>query len=51
MGYIKIIYDTVKLARDNNLYTGPGRGSAAGSLFVYLLGITCVDPIRHNLMF
>lgn len=50
-GYFLITMDFVKYARDKNIPVGPGRGSAAGSLAAYTLGITTVDPIRYNLLF
>ena len=49
--YFLVVYDYVKYAKENNILVGPGRGSAAGSLVSYLLGITIVDPIKHNLLF
>ncbi len=49
--YFLIVYDYVKFARKNNILVGPGRGSAAGSLVTYSLGITMVDPIKYNLLF
>ena len=54
MGYIDyflIVYDYVKYAKLNNILVGPGRGSAAGSLVSYSLGITNVDPIKYDLLF
>lgn len=50
-GYFLIVQDYIKYARDNDIYVGPGRGSAAGSLVVYCLGITDMDPITFNLLF
>ena len=50
-GYFLIVKDYVDWARKNNIAVGPGRGSAAGSLVSYLLGISQADPIVHNLMF
>ena len=50
-GYFLITADFVKYAKDNNIPVGPGRGSAAGSLVSYSLGITTIDPIRHRLLF
>ncbi|MFH1850942.1 MAG: DNA polymerase III subunit alpha [Candidatus Neomarinimicrobiota bacterium] len=50
-GYFLITADFVKYSRDNSIPVGPGRGSAAGSLVSYALGITTVDPLRHNLLF
>jgi len=49
--YFLIVWDFIKYARDNEVPVGPGRGSAAGSLVAYSLGITEIDPIRHNLLF
>ena len=49
--YFLIVYDYVKYAKKNNIYVGPGRGSAAGSLVSYSLGITNVDPIKYDLLF
>ncbi len=54
MGYVDyflIVWDFIRFARENNIVTGPGRGSAAGSLVAYTLGITRIDPIRYNLLF
>lgn len=54
MGYVDyflIVWDFIKFARDNDIMVGPGRGSAAGSLVAYTLGITQLDPIRYNLLF
>ena len=49
--YFLIVYDYVKYAKSNDIMVGPGRGSAAGSLVSYSLGITEVDPIKYNLLF
>ncbi len=49
--YFLIVYDYVKFAKKNNILVGPGRGSAAGSLVSYCLGITNVDPIKYDLLF
>lgn len=49
--YFLIVADYVKYAKDNNIMVGPGRGSAAGSLVSYLLGITTIDPVSNNLLF
>lgn len=49
--YFLIVYDYVKFAKMNNILVGPGRGSAAGSLVSYCLGITNVDPIEYDLLF
>ncbi len=49
--YFLIVWDFIKYAKDNHIMVGPGRGSAAGSMVSYCLGITNVDPIKHNLIF
>ena len=49
--YFLIVYDYVLYAKKNNVFVGPGRGSAAGSLVSYCLGITNIDPIKYNLLF
>jgi DNA polymerase III subunit alpha len=49
--YFLVVWDFVRFAKKNNILTGPGRGSAAGSLVSYCLGITDVDPIKYNLLF
>ena len=49
--YFLIVRDFVRFAKEQNIAVGPGRGSAAGSLLCYCLGITDVDPIRHKLFF
>lgn len=49
--YFLIVYDFIKFAKQNNILVGPGRGSAAGSLVSYSLGITDVDPIKYDLLF
>ncbi len=54
MGYVDyflIVWDFIRFARENDIMVGPGRGSAAGSLVAYTLGITRLDPIRYNLLF
>ena len=51
VSYFLITWDFIKWARDNNIPVGPGRGSAAGSLVAYCLGITDLDPIRFGLIF
>ena len=54
MGYVDyflIVWDFIKYARDHDIMVGPGRGSAAGSLVSYTLGITKLDPIRYQLLF
>ncbi len=49
--YFLIIWDLTKFAKENNIPVGPGRGSAAGSIVSYILGITDIDPLRYNLIF
>ena len=49
--YFLIVYDYVKYAKKNDILVGPGRGSAAGALVSYCLGITNVDPLEYNLLF
>lgn len=49
--YFLIVQDFINYARSKNIVVGPGRGSAAGSIISYLLGITQVDPLKYNLMF
>lgn len=54
MGYVDyflIVWDFIKFARDHDIMVGPGRGSAAGSLVSYTLGITKLDPIKYDLLF
>ena len=54
MGYVDyflIVWDFIHYARSIDIIVGPGRGSAAGSIVSYCLGITNIDPIRHNLLF
>ena len=54
MGYVDyflIVWDFIKYARDNDIMVGPGRGSAAGSLVAYTLGITQLDPMKYDLLF
>ena len=50
-GYFLITSDFVNYAKNQNIPVGPGRGSAAGSLVSYALGITTIDPMKHNLLF
>ena len=50
-GYFLITADFVKYAKDSSIPVGPGRGSAAGSIVSYSLGITSIDPLKHNLLF
>lgn len=49
--YFLIVQDFVNWAKDNGIFVGPGRGSAAGSLLSYALNITSIDPLVHNLPF
>lgn len=49
--YFAILYDLVNFCKEKNIKVGPGRGSGAGSYFLYLLGITGVDPVKYGLMF
>ncbi len=50
-GYFLIVADFIEYAKKNNVPVGPGRGSAAGSMVAYSLGITDLDPIEHGLIF
>lgn len=49
--YFIIVWDFINYARSHNIYVGPGRGSAAGSIIAYCLGITDLDPIKYKLLF
>lgn len=49
--YFTILYDIVQFCKNKGIKIGPGRGSGGGSYFLYLLGITSVDPIEHGLLF
>ncbi len=49
--YFLVVWDYIKYARDNKIPVGPGRGSAAGSLVAFALGITNIDPVHHGLLF
>ena len=49
--YFLIVWDYVRYAKTNNILVGPGRGSAAGSLVAYCLGITDIDPLKYDLLF
>ena len=54
MGYVEyflIVWDYIRFAREHGISVGPGRGSAAGSIVSYSIGITNIDPIRYNLIF
>lgn len=50
-GYFLIVWDMIHFARSQRISVGPGRGSAAGSIVAYVLGITDIDPIRYKLLF
>jgi DNA polymerase-3 subunit alpha len=50
-GYFLIVWDFIRYARERDIPVGPGRGSAAGSLVSYALGITDLDPLQHELIF
>jgi DNA polymerase-3 subunit alpha len=50
-GYFLIVADFIRWARENDIPVGPGRGSGAGSLVAYALGITDLDPLEHDLLF
>src|SRR5437879_5846632 len=50
-GYCLIVWDFIRYAREHDITVGPGRGSAAGSLVSYSLGITDIDPLQHELLF
>ena len=49
--YFLIVEDFMRFAKEQQILTGPGRGSSAGSLVAYALGITDVDPIKYGLIF
>ena len=51
ISYFLIVWDFINYAKNNNIPVGPGRGSAAGSLVSYLLGITDLDPLKYGLLF
>ena len=54
MGYVDyylIVWDFIKYARDHDIPVGPGRGSGAGSICAYCIGITSIDPLKYNLLF
>ena len=50
-GYFLIVWDFIRYAKEKNIPVGPGRGSAAGSLVSYSMGITDIDPLQHELLF
>lgn len=49
--YFLIVWDFIRFSKDNGIPVGPGRGSAAGSIISYALGITDIDPLKYNLIF
>ena len=49
--YFLVVWDYIRFARDNGIPVGPGRGSAAGSVVAWALGITNIDPVEHGLLF
>ncbi len=49
--YFLIVWDFIRFAKENQVPVGPGRGSGAGSLCAYVIGITGIDPIKYNLLF
>lgn len=51
VGYFLIVWDFIRYAKEKGIPVGPGRGSAAGSLVAYCLGITDIDPLKYNLLF
>jgi DNA polymerase-3 subunit alpha len=51
VSYFLIVWDFINFAKEHNIPVGPGRGSAAGSLVSYLLGITNLDPLKYGLLF
>lgn len=50
-GYFLVVWDLIRFAKSREIMVGPGRGSAAGSIVAYLLGITTLDPLRYGLLF
>jgi DNA polymerase-3 subunit alpha len=50
-GYFLIVWDFIRYAKENAIPVGPGRGSAAGALVAYAMGITDIDPLQHELLF
>ena len=50
-GYLLIVWDFINWSRENGIPVGPGRGSAAGSIVTYIIGITDIDPLRFVLLF
>ena len=50
-GYFLIVWDMINFARTSGISVGPGRGSAAGSIVAYCLGITDIDPLKYDILF
>lgn len=50
-GYFLIVVDLLKFAKESGIVYGPGRGSAASSLVVYILGISKIDPLEYDFLF
>ncbi len=50
-GYLLVVHDIIKWEKNNDIYVGPGRGSAGGSLVAYAIGITDLCPVKHKLLF
>lgn len=51
INYFLVVQDFIRWAKDNGIPVGPGRGSGAGSILAYALGITAIDPLKYNLIF
>ncbi|MEW6743000.1 MAG: DNA polymerase III subunit alpha [Planctomycetota bacterium] len=51
VSYFLVVWDFIRFARENRIPVGPGRGSVAGSIVAYCLGITTIDPLRYDLLF
>lgn len=49
--YVLLVWDVINFCKQNDIPTGPGRGSAAGSLVLYLIGVTEIDPVKNELFF
>ena len=49
--YFLVVWDFIRFAKENGILVGPGRGSAAGSIVTYALGITALDPLKYDLIF
>ena len=50
-GYFLVVADYIQWAKDHGIMVGPGRGSAAGAMVAYSMGITELDPLKHGLIF